>query len=573
MKTKDGSLRMCIDYRQLNKVTIKNKYPIPKTDDLFDQFQGASYFLKIDLRSSYHQLRVRDSDIQKIAFRTRYGHYEFVVMSFGLTNALASFMDLMNMVFKQYLDLFVIVFINNILIYSRNEKEHVTHLRVVLQTLTDCQLFAKFSKCEFWLKSVAFLGHIVSSEGIRVDSQKIEAVKRFVEGFSSIASPLTKLTQKKVKFQWSDECEKSFSKLKTRLTTTHVLTLPEGSDDYVIYFDASRVGLGCVLMQKGKVIAYDSRQLKVHEKNYLTHDLELAVVVFALKIWRHYLYGVHDYDVNVLYHPSKANVVADALSRLSMGSVANVEEERKELAKDVNRLARLGVCLMNISDDGVIVQNGSESSLVAEGRLCVPKVGELRKQILSEGHNSRYSIHLGEGRTSEIMRQHDSIWVIVDRVTKSTHFLVVQTTDSAEDYAKLYITEIVRLHGVPLFIISYRGPQFTSHIWKSFQKGLGTQVNLSTVFHPQTNSQAKCTIQTLEDMLRASDQLQGCRSPVGWFEVGKAALIGPYSVHDAMEKVQLIRDRLKTAQSSQKSYADVRRRDLGGDEIWQEMEA
>ncbi|WMV42529.1 hypothetical protein MTR67_035914 [Solanum verrucosum] len=303
-----------------------------------------------------------------------YGHYEFIVMSFGLTNAPAAFMDLMNRVFKQYLDLFVIVFIDDILIYSRNEEEHTSHLRVVLQTLKDRQLFAKFNKCEFWLQSVAFLGHIVSSKGIQVDSQKIEAVKqwprptsatnigsflglagyyrRFVEGFSSIASPLTKLTQKKVKFQWSDDCEKSFAELKIRLTTTPVLTLPEGSDGYVIYCDASRVGLGCVLMQRGKVIAYASRQLKVHEKNYPTHDLKLAAVVFALKIWRHYLYGVHvdvftdhkslqyvftqkelnlrqrmwleflkDYDMSVHYHPSKANVVADALSRLSMGVI------------------------------------------------------------------------------------------------------------------------------------------------------------------------------------------------------------------------------------------------------------
>lgn len=177
VRKKDGSLRMCIDYRQLNKVTIKNKYPLPRIDDLFDQLQGASYFSKIDLRSGYHQLKVRECDILKTTFRTRYGHFEFLVMSFGLTNAPAAFMDLMNRVFRPYLDMFVIVFIDDILVYSRSEDEHSDHLRTVLQTLRDHKLFAKFSKCEFWLRSVAFLGHIISSEGIRVDPQKTEAVK------------------------------------------------------------------------------------------------------------------------------------------------------------------------------------------------------------------------------------------------------------------------------------------------------------------------------------------------------------------------------------------------------------
>ncbi|KAH0729719.1 hypothetical protein KY290_000849 [Solanum tuberosum] len=237
VRKKDGSLRMCIDYRQLDKVTIKNKYPLPRIDDLFDKLQGASCFSKIDLRSGYHQLKVRECDIPKTAFRTRYGHYEFLVISFSLTNTLAVFMDLMNRVFKPYLDMFVIVFIDDILIYSR-KKDHVGHLRIVLQTLKDKELYAKFSKCEFWLESVAFLGHIVSGAGIKVDTQKIEAVqnwprstsptdirsflglaryyRRFVEGFSSSSSPLMKLTQKTVKFQWSEACEKSFQELKKR---------------------------------------------------------------------------------------------------------------------------------------------------------------------------------------------------------------------------------------------------------------------------------------------------------------------------------------------------------------------
>ena len=419
VRKKDGSLRMCIDYRQLNKVTIKNKYPLPRIDDLFDQLQGAKWFSKIDLRSGYHQVRVREKDIPKTAFRTRYGHFEFRVMSFGLTNAPTVFMDLMNNVFRPFLDLFVIVFIDDILVYSRSEAEHADHLRIVLGVLRTRELYAKFSKCEFWLNSVSFLGHVVAADGIRVDSQKIEAVKtwprpttptevrsflglagyyrRFVEGFSSISAPLTRLTQKSAKFQWTDACERSFQELKDRLTSAPVLTLPEGLEGYVVYCDASGVGLGCVLMQHGKVIAYASRQLRKHERNYPTHDLELAAVVHALKIWRHYLYGVHvdiytdhkslqyifkqkelnlrqrrwlellkDYDVDILYHPGKANVVADALSRRSMGSLCDVRPEKKGMARELQRLASLGVRVVDSGSSGATIQNSAVSSLVAE---------------------------------------------------------------------------------------------------------------------------------------------------------------------------------------------------------------
>ncbi|GKD36900.1 putative nucleotidyltransferase, ribonuclease H [Tanacetum coccineum] len=311
VKKKDGSFRMCIDYRELNKLTVKNRYPLPRIDDLFDQLQGSSIYSKIDLRSGYHQLRVREEDIPKTAFRTRYGHYEFQVMPFGLTNAPAVFMDLMNRVSKPYLDKFVIVFIDDILIYSRDEKEHEEHLKTILELLKKEELYAKFSKCEFWIHTVKFLGHVIDSSGIHVDPTKIEAVKnwaspttpseirqflglagyyrRFIEGFSKIAKPMTELTQKDRKFDWGEEQETAFQLLKQKLCAAPILALPEGSDDFVVYCDASIKGLGAVLMQRMKVIAYASRQLKIHEKNYTTHDLELGAVVFALKIWRHYL--------------------------------------------------------------------------------------------------------------------------------------------------------------------------------------------------------------------------------------------------------------------------------------------
>ena len=226
---KDGSLRLCIDYRQLNRATIRNQYPLPRIDELFDQLQGSRVYSKIDLRSGYHQLKVRENDVSKTAFRMRYGHYEFLVMPLGLTNSLAAFMDLMNMVFSPYLDKFVIVFIDDILVYSGGPEEHAEHLRTVLQILRERQLYAKFSKCQFWLDKVDFLGHVISAEGISVDPQKIEAIvnwkppknvpevrsflglagyyRKFVEGFSKIAAPLTKLTRKDIKYDWVDFCQ------------------------------------------------------------------------------------------------------------------------------------------------------------------------------------------------------------------------------------------------------------------------------------------------------------------------------------------------------------------------------
>ncbi|GKE70824.1 putative reverse transcriptase domain-containing protein, partial [Tanacetum coccineum] len=275
------------------------------------QLQGSSIYLKIDLRSGYHQLRVREQDIPKTAFKTRYGHYEFQVMPFGLTNTPAAFMDLINRACKPYLDKFVIVFIDDILIYSKDEKEHKEHLKAILELLKKEQLYAKF-----------------------------------IEGFSKIVKSMTKFTQKGIKFDWGEKEENAFQLIKQKLCSAPILALPEGSVDFMVYCDASHKGLGDVLMQREKMIAYASRQLKVHEKNYTTHDLELESIVFALKIWRHCLYGTRctmftdhkslqhildqielnirqrrwlqllsDYDCDIRYHPGKANMVVDALSR------------------------------------------------------------------------------------------------------------------------------------------------------------------------------------------------------------------------------------------------------------------
>ena len=259
VKKKDGTFHLCIDYQELNKVTIKNKYPLSRIDDLLDQLQGAQVFSKIALRSGYHQLKVKAEDVEKSTLRTRYGHYKFLVMPFGVTNAPAAFMDLMNRVFKPYLDEFVVVFIDDILIYSKSEVEHEKHLRLALQILRDRKLYAKLSKCELWLFSISFLGHVINKEGISVDPSKREAIvnwptptnvsevcsflrlvgcyRKFVKDFSKIAVPLTQLTQKGVTYEWTEGRESAFQELKTRLVTTPVLELPSGNEGFYIYSD------------------------------------------------------------------------------------------------------------------------------------------------------------------------------------------------------------------------------------------------------------------------------------------------------------------------------------------------
>ncbi|GKB77301.1 putative reverse transcriptase domain-containing protein [Tanacetum coccineum] len=270
VKKKDGSFWMCINYRELNKLTVKNRYPLPRIDDLFDQLQGSSVYSKIDMRSGYHQLRVHEEDIPKTAFRTPYSHYEFQVMPFGLTNAPAVFIDLMNRVCKPYLDMFVIVFIDGILIYSKSKQEHEDRLKLILELLKKDELYAKFSKCEFWIPRVQFLGHMIDCKGIPMDPAKIKSIKnwaspktltdirqflglggyyrRFIEGFSKIAKPLTNLTQNTVMFEWGDKEEEAFQLLKKKLCSASILALPEGTENFVVYCGALQKGLGGVLM-------------------------------------------------------------------------------------------------------------------------------------------------------------------------------------------------------------------------------------------------------------------------------------------------------------------------------------
>ncbi|GJQ92594.1 putative reverse transcriptase domain-containing protein [Tanacetum coccineum] len=435
VKKKDGSMRMCIDYRELNKLTIKNRYPLPRIDDLFDQLQGACCFSKIDLRSGYHQLRVREEDIPKTAFRTRYGHFEFTVMPFGLTNAPAIFMDLMNRVCKPYLDKFVIVFIDDILIYSKSEEEHEVHLKTILDLLQKEKLYAKFSKCEFWLQEVQFLGHVVNRDGIHVDPSKVESVKnwktpessteirsflglagyyrRFIENFSKIAKPLTLLTQKNKTYVWGDKQDEAFQILKEKLCNAPVLALPDGPDDFVVYCDASKQGFGCVLMQR------------IQRGNTYSDQKDLNI---APKAWIELLI---DYDVRSTTNRAVGRTVQMPLTGKQDSTKTNTSKTEHQKPS---------------------------------GFLQQPEIPEWKWEKITMDFVTKLP---------KSSSRHDTIWVVVDRLTKSAHFLPIREDYKTEKLAKIYTNEIVARHGVPVSIISDR------------------------------DGQSEHTIQTLEDMLRA----------------------------------------------------------------------
>nr|GEW00162.1 putative reverse transcriptase domain-containing protein [Tanacetum cinerariifolium] len=535
-KKRDGSFRMCIDHMELNKLTVKNCYSLLRIDDLFDQLQGSQFFSKIDLRSRYHQLRVHEDDIPNTAFRTRYGHFKFTVRPFGLTNSTAVFMNLMNKVCRPYLDMFMIVLIDDILIYFKTREEHVEHLRLVLGLLKKEKLYAKFSKCEFWLREVQFLMHVINGNGIHVDPSKIKVVKnwnairtltevcsflrlagyycRFIEKFFKIAKSLTILTQK---------------------------SLLDGPEDFVVYCDASGIGLE----------------------------------LFS------------DYDYEIRYHPGKANMVADALSRKERVKPKRVRAMNMILQSSIKD--RILTAQKEVVDEFAGLQKGlnemieqrSDEILYYLDRIWVPLKGEVRTLIMDEAHKSKYYVHPGADKMYFDLRDrylwpgikndiaeyvrivmdfvtnlprtssgHDTIWVIVDRLTKSAHFLPMREDYKIDILARLYLNEIVPRHGVPISIISNRDSCFTS-------RGSWDVHILLVEFSYNNSYHSSVTCASFEALYGRK-----CRSPIMWDGFREVQLIGPELMQETTEKISQIKDRLKAVRDCHKSYANKRMKPL-----------
>nr|GEV10625.1 putative reverse transcriptase domain-containing protein [Tanacetum cinerariifolium] len=446
-------------------------------------------------------------------------------MPFGLTNALAVFIDLMNRVCKPYLDKFVIIFIDDIIIYSKDEKEHEEHLKSILELLKKEELYAKFSKCKFWIPKVQFLG-------------LAGYYRRFIEGFSNIAKIMTKLTQKGVKFDWGQKQEAAFQLLKQKLCSAPILALAEGSEDFVVYCDASHKGFSAVLMQREKTAARKPENIKNEDaggmlvenskdpKKIRTKKLKPRADGTLCLNGRSWLpcYG----DLRNMIMHEWPNMKADIATYVSKClTYAKVKAEHQRLS-------------------GLLVQ---------------PKIPERKWDNITMDFVTKLP---------KSSQGYDTIWVIVDRLTKSAIIVSMRETDPIEKLARMYLKEVVARHGIPVSIICDRDPRFASNFWKSLQKALGTSLDMSIAYHPETDGQSEMTIQTLDDILCACHQghtIQStygrkCRSPICWTEVGEAQILGPELIQETTEKIIQIKQRMQVARDRQKSYANLKHKPM-----------
>jgi hypothetical protein len=660
---KNGRLRMCVDYRELNAITLKDKYAIPLVQDCFDCLVGSTIFSTIDLTSGYYQVPIWPADVPKTAMNTKFGSFEWLVMPFGLTSAPSTFQRLVNHTLHSLLGRCVVVYLDDILIFSKSLEEHVDHVNQVMSLLREANLLCQPTKCQFGVPRLEFLGHVVSDKGLEMDPKKVDIVKNwpepknisdlrsfvglcnyyrnFIHQFAFKAAPLTKLFGKGI-WNWTEECNQSFMTLKNALTTAPVLILPDPLKPFFMFFDSSQLtSLGGVLCQLGvdgdlHPVAFESRKLTDAEKRYPVHELETLAFVHCLKQWRVYLHALkffvytdnrsietiitnrnpslrvirwidwlQSYQFDIRHIPRAKNTVADAMSKCGHASLPSeeeldldesypvlshntiaifnelsfdkslfdrirlayrddpfwlpiIEQLEKQESYVFNATSRFAIGLDFILEDGLL---WDDSSL---GRLVLPDKDEVFRLVMAQLHDSPLAGHRGiyrtiaefdkyfimeksrrkirdyiqscdscqrikatnrgtpgllqplaipVGRWSHISmdfivslpvtaRQTDSIFVVVDRFTKRAHFIPHKMTDSAEEIALIFLREVVRLHGLPISIVSDRDARFMSSFWGSLLKLLNISRDASSSMHPQTDGQTERVNRVLEETLR-----------------------------------------------------------------------
>uniref|UniRef100_A0A2N9GQ39 Reverse transcriptase n=1 Tax=Fagus sylvatica TaxID=28930 RepID=A0A2N9GQ39_FAGSY len=535
---KDGTWRMCVDCRAINNITVKYRHPIPRLDDMLDELHGSCIFSKIDLKSGYHQIRMKEGDEWKTAFKTKYGLYEWLVMPFGLTNAPSTFMRLMNHVLRAFIGKFVVVYFDDILVYSKDLNEHIEHLRYVFDVLKCEKLYANFKKCNFCMEKVVFLGYVVTTTGIEVDEEKVKAIKewptpksitevrsfhglasfyrRFVKDFSTLAAPLTEIIKKNVGFHWGADQDNAFATIKERLCSAPVLALPNFNKAFEIECDASGIGIGAVLMQDRRPIAFFSEKLSGASLKYPTYDKELYALVRALETWQHYLWPrefvihtdheslkhlkgqgklnqrharwleyIETFPYVIRYKQGKENIVADALSRryvllTSMSAKLLGFEYVKDMYADDADFSNVYKACDKTAFGKFYKHDGY---LFKESKLCVPSCS-MRELLVREAHGGGLMGHFGVKKTLDILHEH-FFWPKMKK-----------------DVNRICGREIVRLHGVPRSIVSDRDVKFLSYFWKVLWGKLGTKLLFSTTCHPQTDGQTEVVNRTLTQLLR-----------------------------------------------------------------------
>jgi transposase InsO family protein len=646
---KDGSLRLCVDYRKINDITIKNRYPLPNIEELQDRLSKAKWFSKIDLKGAYNLIRMKEGEEWKTAFRTRYGHYEYLVMPFGLTNAPATCQMMINDTLREYLDITVVAYLDDILIYTDgNLEQHVKDVQQVLTKLQERRLKANPKKCEFHVKETEFLGFIIGVDGIRIDPAKITSIKewptpknlkevqsflglanynrKFISGYSQTALPLVELTKQDTPFIWKERQQKAFDALKQACIDGPTLRMFDSGKPVHIETDASDRAIGACLTQdhegKRHPVAYYSRKMTPAEQNYDIHDKELLAIVAALQHWRVYAEGapsltiltdhknlltftttkvlnrrqvrwselLGQYKFKIQYTPGKDNGRADALSRridymegkeAIIHSILQTNKDGTLSARthEFNAVLRImkddeeqfpifhdkyqvperhqEQCIKDHHDDPTQGHPGITKTIeniqrnfafpqmkakvtayVQKCRSCQmnkssrhAKYGEIQfvdpplqpwdevtmdfitglrslsspddSNLRQQSDTTEESRSLKQNSNLKLRHQpYDSILVMVDRLTKYTHFVPCMKSITAEELAHLVLDRLIRYHGIPKSFITDRDKLFTSNYWKTLVSVMGIKHKLSTAYHPQTDGQTERANQTLEAYLR-----------------------------------------------------------------------